>query len=197
MPSSSRASQLKSQWITALKLITVANGYNYTLTNSVGGAIVAPELIPWAGINAYVAVELGPSKIKAIDTGWLTYDEIVDVYIVGFVKSDTETATALTASKLQDAMEQLITDLETKIYSDLLTVNINNTSTNAWNVRASEVTFERSSLLGSPRNIGIVQTTLQAKIRHQDSYFISAIFTEADAMLQAESGSPIEMESYS
>lgn len=166
-----RAASLKSQWITALKLITVANGYNYTLTNSVGGAIVPEDMIPWAAIKAYVALELGNSVIIAKDSSWSSvFDEIVDLNIVGYVKVDTETATALTAAKLQDGMESLIWDLKKKIFTDLLKVNAND-ATNPWIVNNSEIKFVRLGLLGVQRNVGIIQTTLKIKIKNQTSSF--------------------------
>jgi hypothetical protein len=185
----SRVELARDQIVTALRGITVANGYRNTVAN-VSKAIVHPDLVSeWP----HLCVELGKSTIQYKNDVRTLFDELTEVFIVGFVRSNTETTIDIDAiSYLQEAMESMIHDLKKKVCTDLLTVSINS-ETNKWNVELSsnKLDFTRTSMLGMGKNIGIVETNFTLRIRASDADFdedFIELFAENGDNLVTESG---------
>lgn len=165
----SRIETTRDQIVTALRLITTANGYNNTIAN-VSKAIILPEAIT---SFPHLCLELGTSVIEMKNDARTVFDEIADCHIVGYVISNTETATDPDAvNDLMDAMETLLHDLKKKICTDLLLVNIADGS-NRWNVELSDnkLVFERANFLGMGRNLGIVSTSFKIRVRSLSGTF--------------------------
>jgi hypothetical protein len=186
----SRAESARDFIAQSLGGISTSLGYRNTV-GSVGKAIITPDKVVKF---PHLAFELGVSKLKFEDDARTICDELTNLFIVGYVKSDTATRTYVDDEKLQDAMESLVHDLKRKITSDILVEKI--TGVNRWNVELgeNELTFERTGILGERGNFGIVSTSLVLRIRWQDKYFAELLFDEAGTPLQSEDGSFIELE---
>jgi len=168
--SESRFENARTAILTKFRTITKANGYRNDIAN------VVPAIRWQQNITAFpeIGVEFGDSVLPGdrMDSARTVYDEIVRVYVAGFVKSDTETATdPENISKLFEKLESLIHDLKICITKEILTAYVAS-ATNKWNVELSEnkLTFTRDRI-GKNGTIGVTVTEFNIRIRGQDNTF--------------------------
>lgn len=159
--------------MTAFAAITTGNGYNSDLS---GAGRVSKAWPPDEALISqfpHVSIELGESIVDFEGESSRTINqEYVRFHIAGYIRVDTETAHVTLASKLMNAMEDLLQDVEKKICTDLMTVNANDAN-NPWVIALANnrLSFKRFSMLGEQRNVGMITTELTIKIQNQNISF--------------------------